>query len=136
MHIYRDILVAIDCSPADETVISHVSSLAIKLGSVVHLLHVVHSHTLDQNRDLRAQAVTLLNRYREKMLTDGIDTRVIIRSGEPEHEILRETEENRYDLLAMAAHGHRLPERILFGSVSRTVRKKITLPLLLINAER
>ncbi|EAT58978.1 universal stress protein [Chlorobium ferrooxidans] len=136
MHRYRNILTAIDCSDADMTVIEHVSSLASEPGSVVHLLHVVHSHTLDQDRDLRMQAVTLLNGYREKMQADGIDARVIIRSGEPEDEILSEIEENGYDLLAMATHGHRLPERILFGSVSRTLRKKITIPLLLINSDR
>lgn len=135
MHRYKTILAAIDCSEADKIVIEHVSSLAAQPGSVVHLLHVVHSHTLDQDRDLREQAVRRLNRYREEMQADGIDARVIIRSGEPEHEILCEIEENGYDLLAMATHGHRLPERILFGSVSRTLRKKITIPLLLINAE-
>jgi nucleotide-binding universal stress UspA family protein len=136
MHVYREILVAIDCSAVDDTIIEHVSSLALQLSARVHLLHVVHSHTLDQDRILREQAITILNRYQEMMKAKGIDVRVVIRSGEPESEILMETEENHYDLLAMAAHGHRLPERILFGSVSRTLRDKITIPLLLINAGR
>jgi universal stress protein A len=35
----------------------------------------------------------------------------------------------------MAAHGHRLPGRIMFGSVSRTLREKITIPLLLIKPD-
>ncbi|MGB7511876.1 MAG: universal stress protein, partial [Pelodictyon phaeoclathratiforme] len=65
-----------------------------------------------------------------------IGVRVVIRSGEPEQEILREIDERHYDLVAMAAHGHSLPERILFGSVSRTLRQSISIPLLLIKQDR
>ena len=48
MPVYRNILVAIDCSPVDDAVIAQVSALALQVGATVHLLHVVHSHTLDQ----------------------------------------------------------------------------------------
>ena len=132
MKLYKEILVAIDCSTVDETIIEHVSALARQLGATLHLLHVIHSHTLDQERFFREQSIITLERYRKKLQAEGIDARTIIRSGEPEREILREIEENRYDLLAMAIHGHRLPGRILFGSVSRTLRQKITIPLLLV----
>ncbi len=132
MKLYKEILVAIDCSAVDETIIEHVSALALQLGATLHLLHVVHSHTLDQERYFREQSINILERYRNQLQAEGIEARTVIRSGEPEKEILREIEENGYDLLAMALHGHRLPERILFGSVSRTLREKITIPLLLI----
>ena len=135
MLTYREILVAIDCSEVDAIIINHVSALALQLGATLNLLHVVHSHTLDQDRYLREQSLAILERYRNKLEAKGIETRIIIRSGEPEHEILREIEENVYDLLAMATHGHRLPERILFGSVSRSLRQNIPIPLLLIQPE-
>ncbi|MEI6846794.1 MAG: universal stress protein [Chlorobiaceae bacterium] len=135
MPVYRNILVAIDCSPVDEAVITQVSELAFEVGASVHLLHVVHSHTLDQDRILREEALIILDRYSKQMQSEGIGSKIMIRSGEPDHEILREIEENRYDLLAMATHGHHLFGRILFGSVSRTLREKITIPLLLIKAE-
>lgn len=136
MPVYRNILVAIDCSPVDDAVIAEVSALARQVGATVHLLHVVHSHTLDQERVLRAVALVILDRYCRMMQAGGIDTKVVVRSGEPDREILSEIEEKRYDLLAMATHGHRLLGRILFGSVSRALRQKITIPLLLIRAER
>ena len=135
MRLYRKILVAIDCSAVDETIMEHVSALALQLGASLHLMHVVHSHTLDQERILREESAIILNRYRDKLQGEGIDVEILIRSGEPEKEILGETEENSYDLLAMATHGHSLPERILFGSVSRTLRQKITIPLLLIQPD-
>ncbi|NTW57335.1 MAG: universal stress protein [Chlorobiaceae bacterium] len=136
MPVYSNILVAIDCSPADESVISHVSDLALELGSTVHLLHIVHSHTLDQERDLRARAAETLERYSSAMKAKGLEVRIVIRSGEPEKEIIRETVENSYDLLAMATHGHNLPERILFGSVSRALRDRSTIPLLLVRQDK
>jgi nucleotide-binding universal stress UspA family protein len=136
MKVYREILVAIDCSPVDDPLVEEVSALALQLGATMHLLHVIHSHTLDQERFLREESTLILDRYRKKLEADGIEVRVVIRSGEPEKEILREIEEEHYDLVAMAAHGHSLPERILFCSVSRALRQSISIPLLLIKPDR
>lgn len=135
MHSYRNILAAVDGSEADETLVEQVSALAAPLKARVHLLHVAHSHTLDQERALREQAGEFLERYRAAMQQQGIEVEVLIRSGEPDREILKEIEEHRYDLLAMAAHGHTLFGRLLFGSVSRALRNKITIPLLLARGE-
>ena len=135
MKGYKEILVAIDCSKVDETIIEHVTQLAQQLGATLHLLHVVHSHTLDQDRTLREETVTTLEGYRDSLQKQGITVRLVIRSGEPEVEILKEIDEHRYDLLAMATHGHGFTGRLLFGSVSRALREKITLPLLLIRAD-
>ncbi len=135
MQSYRNILVAIDGSAADDALIAQVSALAAPLGSRVRLLHVTHSHTLDQERALREQASEFLKRHRAIMEEQGIEVEVLVRSGEPDSEILREIEEGQYDLLAIAAHGHSLLGRILFGSVSRSLRNKITIPLLLVKGE-
>ncbi len=136
MKVYRNILVAIDCSSVDDFLVEEVSALALQLGATMHLLHVVHSHTLDQERFLRAESTLILDRYRQKLEAEGIGVNVVLRSGEPEREILREIEEKSYDLVAMAAHGHSLPERMLFGSVSRAIRQNISIPLLLIRPDR
>ena len=50
MQVYKKILVAMDCSPVDDAIIEHVSALALQNNAQVFLLHVVHSHTLDQDR--------------------------------------------------------------------------------------
>jgi nucleotide-binding universal stress UspA family protein len=135
MKVYKQILVAIDCSPVDDALVEQVSALALQLGATMHLLHVIHSHTLDQERFLREESTMILDRYRKKLQGEGIDVQVVIRSGEPEQEILHEIGEKSYDLVAMAAHGHNLPERILFGSVSRILRQNISIPLLLIKPD-
>ena len=136
MQVYKKILVAMDCSSIDDAIIEHVSALALQNNAKVYLIHVVHSHTIDQDRALRETAETSLKSSREILQARGIETRVVIRSGEPDNEILEEIEEKDYDLVAMATHGHTFIGDILFGSVSRTLKHRISIPLLLIGPRR
>jgi nucleotide-binding universal stress UspA family protein len=136
MQVYRKILVAIDCSPVDQVIIEHVTALARQNDAQVYLLHVVHSHTLDQHRVLREEAEAALKTHVEALRAQGVQAYMVIRSGEPDAEILEEIEGKDYDLVAMATHGHTFIGDILFGSVSRTLKHKINIPLLLIRAER
>lgn len=132
MQLYKRILVPIDCSSVDDTIVEHVSVLARQNNAEVYLLHVVHSHTLDQDRVLNKNAQADLKTYRNALQEQGIETHIVIRSGEPDAEILKEIEGNDYDLVAMATHGHTFIGDLLFGSVSRTLKHKIDIPILLI----
>ena len=131
MQVYKKILVAMDCSPVDDVIIEHVSALAIQNKAQVSLIHVVHSHTLDQHRALYETAEKSLNSSCDKLKARGIKTHIVIRSGEPDDEILKEIENDNYDLVAMATHGHTFIGDLLFGSVSDTLKHKISIPLLL-----
>jgi nucleotide-binding universal stress UspA family protein len=133
MQVYSKILVTMDCSSVDDAIVEHVSAIALQNNAQVVLLHVVHSHTLDQHRVLREQAEASLKSQHKILQDHGIDARIIIRSGEPDTEILAEIEEADYDLVAMATHGHTFIGDILFGSVSHTLKHRICIPLLLIN---
>jgi nucleotide-binding universal stress UspA family protein len=95
MQLYKKILVAVDCSAVDDVIIEHISALAIQNKAQVYLIHVVHSHTLDQERVLHKAAKECLE-----------------------------------------SHGHSFIGDILFGSVSRTLKHKISTPLLLIGHRR
>ena len=66
---------------------------------------------------------------------EGVDARAIIKKGEPEAEIMNEIETGEYDLVAMATHGHTFLGDILFGSVSDSLKHKLTIPLLLLRYE-
>lgn len=136
MQVYGEILVAMDCSPVDDVIIAHVAALALQNRARVHLIHVVHSHTLDQERALRRMAEEDLSTRCERLKEQGIAARTVLRSGEPDDEILKEIEEGDYDLVAMATHGHSYIGDLLFGSVSRTLKHKIRIPLLLIGPGR
>lgn len=135
MQLYKKILVTIDCSSVDKSIINHVSGLALQNRAKVYLLHVVHSHTLDQNRVLREQAEKCLESYRKILKNKGIETYKVIKEGEPDRQILDEIEGKDYDLVAMATHGHTLIGDFLFGSVSKSLKHKIKIPLLLLKPD-
>jgi nucleotide-binding universal stress UspA family protein len=135
MQVYKKILVAMDCSDVDDAIVEHVSALAIQNKAQVYLIHVVHSHTLDQERVLHQQAEMCLKSRCEILQARGIESHIVIRSGEPDKEMLKEIEEKDYDLVAMATHGHSFVGDILYGSVSRTLKHKIRVPLLLIGPD-
>jgi len=134
MQVYKNILVTIDCSPVDEVILRHVSALARQNDARVCLLHVVHSHTLDQDRALREKAQSCLEACRAMLQAQGVEARTLIRGGEPDAQILEEIAGADYDLVAMATHGHRFIGDILFGSVSESLKHKISIPLLLLKA--
>jgi universal stress protein A len=136
MQVYKKILVTMDCSAVDDLIIEQVTALALQNRAEVSLLHVVHSHTLDQERVLRETTVAAMTSRCDELRSQGIEVRTVIRSGEPDDEILKEIEENDYNLVAMATHGHSFIGDILFGSVSRTLKHRISIPLLLIRPGR
>lgn len=135
MQVYKKILVTADCSAVDDAILRHVSALARQNNAAVYLLHVVHSHTLDQDRVLREHAQTCLEAYQARLQGEGIEAHILMRSGEPDTEILDEIAGADYDLVAMATHGHRLFGDLLFGSVSDSLKHKIGIPLLLLKSE-
>lgn len=136
MRVYGNILVPIDCSAVDDAVIGHVGSLAQQNGARVHLLHVVHAHTLGQNRALHARAERALAAHRQALQQRGLEVVVLIRTGEPDVEVLKQVREGDYDLVAMATHGHSYVGDFLFGSVSRTLKHALRVPLLLVPGRR
>ena len=135
MQVYEKILVTVDCSPVDEAIIKHISLLALQNKATVCLLHVVHAHTLDQDRVLREKIEGCVESYRRMLQDQGIEASTVIRSGEPVAEILDEIEKGKYDLVAMATHGHTLIGDMVFGSVSDSLKHKVRVPLLLIRSD-
>ncbi|RLD16072.1 universal stress protein [candidate division KSB1 bacterium] len=136
MQVYKKILLLVDGSSADKRILEHVALLAKQNKAQVTILHVVHSHTIDQERVLHKKAEALLGTYGQKLAEENIDVKIKILSGEPEEEILEEIKKNNYDLVAMGTHGHKLLGDLLYGSVSETLKHKISTPLLLIKAEQ
>jgi nucleotide-binding universal stress UspA family protein len=135
MALYSKILVTLDMSKADEPVIAHAIELAAVHRSTVTLLHVVHSHTLDQNRFMRIKAESYIEEKRSKFEQRKIEVRTTIRSGEPEKEVVAEVDSGAYDLVVLGTHGHTFFLDILLGSVTDTLKHRTNVPLLLITTD-
>ncbi len=132
MGVYAKILVPLDCSPVDDAILCHVARLAKAEGSTVVLCHVVHSHTLDQDRVLRERAEEHFQRRKAELDADGVPVELLLLSGEPEVELVKEVNGGDYDLVALATHGHKFFSDILFGSVSKHLKHEVSTPILLI----
>ena len=141
--MYRKILIALDNSPADESILPHVAELAQRFGSALLLLHVAdgfaarsfeqlklaESEEMKADRDYLEKTAAAL---REKKL--AVETRLAL--GNPPTEILKIARSEHCDLIAMAGHGHRLFGDIFHGSTITQVRHKTTIPLLLVRAQK
>mgnify|MGYP000968991547 CR=1 FL=1 len=52
--------------------------------------------------------------------------------GNPPHEILKVSESEKCDLIAMASHGHKLFADLFFGSTIAKVRHDTPIPILVV----
>ncbi len=141
--MYRKILIALDNSPADESILPHVAELAQRFGSALLLLHVAdgfaarsfeqlklaESEEMKADRDYLEKTAAAL---REKKL--AVETRLAL--GNPPTEILKIARSEHCDLIAMAGHGHRLFGDIFHGSTITQVRHRTSIPILVVRAKK
>ena len=139
--MYRRILVAIENSPADSTILTHVSELARLTGAELLLVHVadgwVARHydelALRESEEMKDDRACL-ERIRLDLESRGFATRVHLAMGDPATELVRVASAEHVDLIAMSTHGHRLLNDIIRGSTADRVRHKVSIPVLMIKA--
>ena len=141
--MYRKILVALENSRADKSLLPHVTALAQQLGSELLLVHVadgwvarnfnqlklVESDEMKADRDYLKNTATHLR-------AQGLTVSTQLALGDPPAEILKTAQAERCDLIAMTSHGHRLIGDIIYGSTINEVRHRSAVPVLLVRAER
>ena len=139
--MYSHILVPLENSPADDTVVAHVAKLAQKSGGRVSLIHVADGYVArnyDQLKLARSQEmledVEYLKKRESELQSLNIVTSAHLAWGEPADEIIKFAEEINCDLIAMATHGHGLVADFVLGSVTRSVRHRTNIPVLLIRS--
>jgi nucleotide-binding universal stress UspA family protein len=140
--MYKRILVAIENSRADRTILDHVVPLARLTGGSLLLVHVadgwaaraydeLHLRESEEMREDRAY----LERLREQLTAEGLQVETRLTVGDPAHEIVRVAEREGADLVAMATHGHRFLNDILRGETVDHVRHVLKVPVLLLRAQ-
>lgn len=141
--MYRKILVALENSPADESMLPQVSQLAKRLGSELLLLHVADGWVArsfeqlklaesEEIRDDRAYLEKIAHRLRAERLT--VTTRLAM--GSPPDEILKVAESEHCNLIAMTSHGHRFFGDLFHGSTITEVRHRTHIPIFLVREEK
>ena len=137
--MYARILVRLENSPADESILAHVSRLARHCHASVVLIHVADGWaaryagalTLRESEEMREDRA-YLERRRTELEGGGVDTDAVLASGDPAREIVAAAEREKADLIAMATHGHRFVNDLVRGSVAHEVRHRSLVPVLLV----
>jgi len=141
--MYEKILVALEVSAADETILEHVIRLAKRLGSKIVLVHVADGFAARHQEQLNlADSEEIqkdreyLERCRRRLTREGLEVETRLACGEPADELLKVAHAIGCDLIAMATHGHRFVRDLISGSVASQVRHRTDIPVLLVRARR
>ena len=139
--MYKRILVAIENSAADQTILEHVSSLAQLTGAALLLVHVADGFAARHFDDLKLreseemkQDRAYLERLQRELVSRGLTVDVELAKGDPATELVRMTRDRSVDLIAMSTHGHRFLSDVLFGATADKVRHLVRIPVLLLRA--
>jgi len=140
--MYRRILVAIENSAADRTILTHVSALATLTGAQLLLVHVADgwaARNFDQLKLRESEEMksdrSYLDQLREELEGRGLQVETRLAMGDPATELIKVSEEVGVDLIAMSTHGHRFVKDIILGATVDRVRHLVKVPVLLLRAQ-
>lgn len=141
--MYKQILVAIENSAADETIVEHVEALARLTGSRLLLVHVADGWAARNFQELNLRESeemiedrAYLERIGAELAVKGFEVEAVLGMGDPATEICRIASERQVDLIAMATHGHHGLGDVIHGQTVDHVRHKVPMPVLLLKAKR
>ena len=137
--MYRRILVAIENSAADQTIIEHVRQLATLTGAEVLLVHVADGWAARHFNDLNLRESDEIRADRAYLAQvaaslEGLKVSTELAMGDPADQLIRLAEERQADLLAMSTHGHRFFNDLVRGTTVSNVRHLVKIPVLLLRA--
>lgn len=140
--MYQHILIALENSAADETILDHIKPLAKLTRARLLLLHVADGWVarnyarfeLAESEEMRKDREYLATRA-AKLREEGFEVEYLLALGEPADEVIRVAEEHGVDLIAMSTHGHRFISDLLHGSTADKVRHLVDVPVLLLKAK-
>ena len=138
--MYKTILVTLDGTPSDRTIIEHIKQLAQLMHSRLVLLHVADGWAARMfAADAVSPEITEDKAYLEKVQAEftsaGIPTEAELAYGEPADEIVKWVQKGECDLVAMTTHGHRLVADLVLGTTVTRVRHSVSVPVLLLKAK-
>lgn len=139
--MYQKILVALENSRADQSLLPHVARLAALCRSRLLLVHVADGWVARHFDELKLAESEEMKNDRSYLTSvaanlrqDGVSVDTFLAMGNPPEEILKTAETAGCDLIAMTSHGHRLLGDLVFGSTIDAVRHKTAIPLLIVRA--
>jgi nucleotide-binding universal stress UspA family protein len=139
--MYKKILVALENSRADNTLVPHIAEFARRFGSSLLLVHVAdgwaarnfESLKLAESDEIKADRA-YLEEVAAGLRAGGLTVSTVLALGNPPTEILKTAETQFCDLIAMTSHGHKLIGDFFLGSTIDKVRHNTSIPILIVRA--
>ena len=140
--MYQHILIALENSAADDTILGHIRPLARLTGARLLLVHVADGWVarnfnqlkLAESEEMKEDRAYLEKRSRE-LTAEGFSCEAVLALGEPSDQIIKLAHEKGADLIAMTTHGHRFISDLLYGSTADRVRHEVEVPVLLLKVK-
>ncbi len=139
--MYKQILIPLENSPADNTILDHIRGLAKLLNSGLVLVHVADGYAARFQKELNLEDSEeikndqyYLEQIKEGLVKEGFRVKIYLVQGEPADEILAIAKKENCDLIAMSTHGHRFLKDFILGSVAENIRHRTDIPILMIRA--
>lgn len=139
--MFRRILVPLEHTPTDDTILTYVRLLARECHASLVLIHVadgwvarnIQQLELRESEEMKADR-GYLEQACARLQADGYECEAVFAAGEPAREIAAAAERERCDLIALATHGHRGLNDVVRGSVASEVRHITMVPVLMVRA--
>ena len=141
--MYKHILVPLENSSADPTILEHIRKLADFCKARITFIHVADGFGARYQKTLNladSEEIHIdkdyLDKTAQQFRSEGFEADFHLAKGDPVREILDFAESKNCDLIAMSTHGHRIFADVLFGSVASAVRHRTSIPVLLVRVPR
>ena len=140
--MYRRILIAIENSSADRTILDHVEGLARLTGAELLLVHVADGWVarnfdqlqLRESEEMKADRAYLAG-LQQELAGKGFTVETRLAAGDPAGELIRVADVEKVDMIAMSTHGHRFLSDLIHGTTADKVRHLVKVPVLLLRAK-
>lgn len=141
--MFQRILVPLEHSPTDDTILAYVRRLGRACKSSLLLIHVADGWAarnlkqldLKESEEMKADRVYLETTC-DALRREGFDCESVLAAGDPAQEIADTATREGCDLIAMATHGHRGISDVVKGSVASELRHITMIPVLMVRATK
>ena len=140
--MYKKIIIPLDNSATDQTILTHIRRLARLTGADLILVHVADGFAAqlqDQFNLADSEEIKGDQAYLDELVIglqkEGFSARAVLVHGkEAADGILSVAQKEACDLIAMATHGHQFIEDMILGSVADKLRHNTDIPILMIRS--
>src|SRR5258706_14798273 len=138
--MWQKILVTLDATPADRTILEHIRPLAHLFKSRIVVLHVADGWAArTYGPDAVSPEITedraYLESIRKELESEGIPAEAELAFGNPPAEIIKWVREKQCDLVAMSTHRQRFFADLFLGTTAHRVQHQVEVPVLLVKVK-